>query len=74
MKKLLKSKICKSVNSARCALIGWKLFDKLNFAATVYAQCINNDRNSKICLKTRIKKKKREKRKHKRISRTQTDT
>ena len=58
MKKLLKSKIYESVNSAWCALIGWKLFDKLNFAATVYAQCINNNRNSKICPKPREKKKK----------------
>ena len=73
MKKLLKSEICVSVNSARYALISWKLFDKLNFAdfaATVYAQCINSNHNSKICPKTREKKK----RKRKRISRTQTNT
>ena len=57
MKKLLKSEICGFVNSARCALIGWKLFDKSNFAAIVHIQCINSNRNSKICPKTRKKKK-----------------
>ena len=60
MKKLLKIEICVFVNSARYALISWKLFDKLNFAdftATVYAQCINSNRNSKICPKTHEKKK-----------------
>ena len=56
MKKLLKSEICGSVNSTRCALIGWKLFHKSNFAATVHAQCMNNSHNSKICPKTREKK------------------
>ena len=61
MKKLLKSEICGSVNSAQCALIGWKLFDKSNCAATVHAQCMNNSRNSKICPKMRGKKKKKEK-------------
>ena len=60
MKKLLKSEICGSVNSARCALIGWKLFDKSNFAATVYAQYMNSSHNSKICPKTCEKKKKKE--------------
>ena len=59
MKKLQKSEICGSVDSARCALIGWKLFDKLNFAATVHAQYINSSHNSKICPKTREKKKKK---------------
>ena len=29
MKKLLKSEICRSVNSARCALIGWKRVRKV---------------------------------------------
>ena len=57
MKKLLKSEVCGFVNSARCALIGWKLFDKSNFAAIVHIQCINSNRNSKICPKTRKKKK-----------------
>ena len=61
MKKLLKSEICVSVNSARCTLIGCKLFDKSNFAATVYAQCMNSNCNSKICPKTRKKKKKEQK-------------
>ena len=59
MKKLLKSEICGSVKSARCALIGCKSFDKSNFAATVHAQCINSSRNSKICPKTRGNKKKK---------------
>ena len=62
MKKLLKSEICGSVNSARCALIGWKLFDKSKFVATVYEQCMNSSCNS---LKTREKK--MEKRKGKRF-------
>ena len=57
MKKLLKNKICGSVNSAQYALIGWKLFYKSNFAATIHAQCINSSHNSKICPKTREKKK-----------------
>ena len=74
MKKLLKSEICGSINSALCALIGWKLFCKSNFAATVHAQYMNSSRNSKICPKTREKKKKKHKRKRKRISWTQTDT
>ena len=56
MKKLLKSEIRGSVNSAQCELIVWKLFDKSNFVATVYAQCMNNSRNSKICPKIREKK------------------
>ena len=34
-----------------------KLFDKLNFAATVYIQCMNSIHNSKICPKMRGKKK-----------------
>ena len=76
MKKLLKNKICGSVNSAQYALIGWKLFYKSNFAATIHAQCINSSHNSKICPKTREKKRrtKKHKRKHKHISQTQTDT
>ena len=44
MKKLWKSEICGSVNSARCTLITWKSFDKSNFAATVHAQCMNSSR------------------------------
>ena len=59
MKKLLKSEICGFVNSARYALIGWKWFDKSNFAATVYTQYMNSNRNNKICLKTRKEKKKK---------------
>ena len=61
MKMLLKSEICGSVNSAQCALIDWKLFDKSNFAATVHAQRMNTSHNSKICPKTREKKKKKKK-------------
>ena len=57
MKKLLKNKICGSVNSAQYVLIGWKLFYKSNFAATIHAQCINSSHNSKICPETREKKK-----------------
>ena len=38
-----------------------KLFDKLNFAATVYIQCMNSIHNSKICPKMRGKKKKNRK-------------
>ena len=45
------------VNSARYALIGWKLFDKSNFAATIYAQFMNSSHNSKIYFKTHEKKK-----------------
>ena len=33
------------------------MFDKSNFVATVHAQCMNSSRNSKICPKTREKKK-----------------
>ena len=36
MKKLLKSEICGSVNSIRCAVIGPKKFEKSKFAATVH--------------------------------------
>ena len=57
MKKLLKNKICGSVNSAQYVLIGWKLFYKSNFAATIHEQCINSSHNSKICPETREKKK-----------------
>ena len=42
MKKLLKSEIYGSVNSARCVLIGWEEREKSNFVATVYVQCMNN--------------------------------
>ena len=44
MKKFLKSEIYGSVNSAQCALIGWKEREKSNFAATVHAQCMNSSR------------------------------
>ena len=57
MKKLLKSEIYESINNARCTLIGWKLFDKSNFAATIHVQYMNSSRNSKICPKMREKKK-----------------
>ena len=60
MKKLLKIEICGSVNSVQCALIGWKLFDKSNFAATVYAQCMNSICNGKFVPKRMKKKKKKE--------------
>ena len=63
MKKLWKSEIYGSVNSARCTLISWKSFDKSNFAATVHAQCMNSSRNSKTCPKTCEKKKKQEQKK-----------
>ena len=43
MKKLLKSEICGSVNSALGVLIGWEVGEKSNFAA---AQCMNNSRKS----------------------------
>ena len=46
MKKFLKSEIYGSVNSAQCALIGWKEREKSNFAATVHAQCMNSSRKS----------------------------
>ena len=75
MKKLLKSEIRGSVNSAQCELIVWKLFDKSNFVATVYAPCMNSSRNSKICPKIREKKRtKQKKRKHRCKRRTQTHT
>ena len=62
--KWLKSDIYGSVNNIRCALIDWKLFDKSNFAVTVYTQYINSSHNSKICLKI-WKKKKKKKTEHK---------
>ena len=34
--KVLKSEICRSVNSTQCALIGWKKLEKSNFTATVH--------------------------------------
>ena len=73
MKKLLKNEICGSVNSVQCALIGWKLFDKSNFAATVHTQCINSAVTVKFVPK-RVKKKRTEKRKRKRKRRTQMHT
>ena len=56
MKKLLKSEIYRSVNSARCVLIGWEEGEKSNFAATVHAQYMNSSRKS---LKRVHKKKKK---------------
>ena len=56
MKKLLKSEIYRSVNSARGVLIGWEEGEKSNFVATVHAQCMNSSRKS---LKRVHKKKKK---------------
>ena len=66
MKKLLKSEICGSVNSVRCALIDRKLPDNSNFAAIVHALVIT----VKFVPKRVKKKEKKEKRK----TQTQTQT
>ena len=65
MKKLLKSEICGSVNSARCVLIGCKEWEKSNFMATVHAQCMNSSYKShKRVQKKKKKNKKEEEEKH----------
>ena len=62
MKKLLKSEICGSVNSARCVLIGWEEGEKSNFAATVHWTVHEQYRKSH----KRVEKKKEEKHRRKR--------
>ena len=61
MKKLLKSQIYGFMNSARCVLIGWEEGEKLNFAVTVYAQCMNSSHKPTNVCKNKIKKENKKK-------------
>ena len=65
MKKLLKSQIYGFMNSARCVLIGWEEGEKLNFAVTVYAQCMNSSHKPTNVCKNKIKKEKKKKKRQK---------
>ena len=58
MKKLLKSEICGSMNSARCALIGWKKARKVKFCS--YCSCTVHEQQPQVS-QTREKKKKKQK-------------
>ena len=46
MKKLLKSEICESINSAWCALIGWKNEKNQTLRLLFIEQCMNSSRKS----------------------------
>ena len=57
MKKLLKSEICESVNSTRCAVIGPKNLKSQSLRLLFIEQCMNSSRNTQNAPK-RVKKKK----------------
>ena len=56
MKKLLKSEICRFMNSAQCVLIGWEEGEKSNFVAIVYVQCMNSKRKPTNACKKKEKR------------------
>ena len=56
MKKLLKSEICESVNSTRCAVIGKKNLKSQSLWLLFIEQCMNSSRNNQNAPK-RVKKK-----------------